>query len=77
MIWEQREDKSKIFLEKLNNFIHLSNLFVNILVRKLINYLVVQVIVREGKLITDLHIKQTDSHQYFDFSSCNPYHCTL
>ena len=35
-----------------------------------------QVIVREGKLITDLHVKQTDSHQYHDPSSCHPYHCT-
>ena len=44
--------------------------------RKKINYLDVQVIVRKGKLITDLHVKQTDSHQYFDPSSCHLYHCT-
>ena len=31
---------------------------------------------REGKLITDLYVKQTDSHQYLDPSSCHPYHCT-
>ena len=35
-----------------------------------------QVIVGEGKLITDLYVKQTDSHQYLDSSSCHPYHHT-
>ena len=44
--------------------------------RKKVNYLDVQVIVREGKLITDLYVKPTDSHQYLDPSSCHPYHCT-
>ena len=35
----------------------------------------VQVIVREGKLITDLYVEQTNSDQYLDPSSCHPYHC--
>ena len=35
-----------------------------------------QVIVGEGKLITDLYVKQTDSHQYLDSSSSHPYHHT-
>ena len=44
--------------------------------REKVNSLDVQVIVVEGKLITDLHVRQTDSHQYLDPSSCHPYHCT-
>ena len=36
----------------------------------------VQVIVRGGKLITDLYVKQTDSHQYLDPSLRHPYHCS-
>ena len=41
-----------------------------------VNHLDVKVIVREGRLITDLYVKQTDSHQYLDPSSCHSYHCT-
>ena len=36
MIWQHGQDELKTFLEKLNNFILLLNLPVNILVRKLI-----------------------------------------
>ena len=36
-----------------------------------VNHLDVQVIVREGRLITDLFVKQTDSNQYLDPSSCH------
>ena len=66
-----REKKKK----KLNNF-HLSIKFTCEYSREKVNYLDVQVIVSEGKLITDLQVKQTDSHHYLDPSSCHPYHCT-
>ena len=75
MIWQHGEDELKIFLKKLNNF-HPSIKFTFEYSREKFNYLDVQVIVREGKLITDLHVKQTDSHQYLDPSSRHPYHCT-
>ena len=75
MIWQHVEDELKIYLKKLNNF-HPSINFTCEYSREKVNYLDVQVIVREGKLITDLHVKQTDSHQYLDPSSCHPYHCT-
>ena len=75
MIWQHGEDELKTFLEKLNNF-HPSIKFTCEYSREKVNYLDVQVIVREGKLITDLYVKQTDSHQYLDPSSCHPYHCT-
>ena len=75
VIWQHGEDELKIFLEKLNNF-HPSIKFTCEYSREKVNYLDVQVIVREGKLITDLYVKQTDSHQYLDPSSCHPYHCT-
>ena len=75
MIWQPGEDELKTFLEKLNNF-HPSIKFTCEYSREKVNYLDVQVIVREGKLITDLYVKQTDSHQYLDPSSCHPYHCT-
>ena len=75
MIWQHGEEELKIFLKKLINF-HASIKFACEYSRENVNYLDVQVIVREGKLITDLHVKQTDSHQYLDPSSCHSHHCT-
>ena len=49
------------FLEKRNNF-HPSIKFTCEYSREKINFLDVQVIVRKGKLITDLYVKKTDSH---------------
>ena len=41
----------------------------------LVNFLDVTVILKEGKIIADLYVKPTDTHQYLDSSSCHPYHC--
>ena len=67
--------KMKIFLEKLNNF-HPSIKFTCEYAREKVDYLDVQFIVSEGKFITELYVKQTDSHQYLDPSSFYPYYCT-
>ena len=75
MIWQHGDDKLKIFLERFNNF-YPSIKFTCEYSREKVNYLDVKVIVREGKLITNLYVKQTDSHQYLDRFSCHPYHCT-
>ena len=40
-----------------------------------VNFLDVKVIMKGGKIITDLYVKPTDTHQYLDSSSCHPYHC--
>ena len=53
MIWQHREDELKIFLEKLNNF-HPPIKFTCTYSREKVTYLDVQIIVREGKLLTDL-----------------------
>ena len=63
MIWQHGEDELKAILEKLNNF-HLSTKFTCEYSREEVSYLDVQVIVREGKLITDPYVKQTVSLQY-------------
>ena len=75
MIQQHGKDELKIFLEKLNNF-HPSTKFTCEYFCEKDNYLDVQVSVREGKLITDLYVKQIDSHQYLNPSSYHPYHCT-
>ena len=40
-----------------------------------VNFQDVKVIMKDGKIITDLHVKPTDTHQYLNSSPCNPYHC--
>ena len=55
MIWQHREDELKIVLEKLNNF-HPSIKFTCKYSHEKVNYLDVQVIVKESKLIADLYI---------------------
>ena len=37
-------------------------------------FLDVRVILKDGKLHSDLYIKPTDKFQYLDFSSCHPHH---
>ena len=37
-------------------------------------FLDVNVVLRDGRLITDLYVKPTDKFQYLDFKSCHPYH---
>ena len=39
------------------------------------NFLDVNVRLRNRQLETDLHIKPTDTHQFLDSTSCHPYHC--
>ena len=40
-----------------------------------INFLDVNIRLRNRQLKTDLHIKPTDTHQFLDSTSCHPYHC--
>ena len=39
-----------------------------------VNFLDLEVRCGGNKLLTDLYIKPTDTHQYFEFSSCHVYH---
>ena len=76
MIWQHGKDELKIFLEKHNNF-HSYIKHTWEYSREKVNYLDVQVIAREVKLITDLHFKQTENCQYIESSSCRPYDCAI
>ena len=40
-----------------------------------VNFLDVEVTLNNGELSTDLFVKPTDTHQFLDPTSCNPYHC--
>ena len=39
-----------------------------------INYLDVNINLSSGHLMTNMHVKPTDSHQYLDYSSSHPNH---
>ena len=72
-IWTHGEEKLKLFLDDLNkyppniNFTHESN-------KEWINFLDLTVSLLDNKVSTDLHIKPTDRHQYFHYSSSHPDH---
>ena len=73
MIWEHGEEELKIFLEKLNTS-HPSIKFTWKYSPKTIDFLDVQVSLNEGRIVTDLFVKPTDTHQYLHASSCHVYH---
>ena len=74
LIWEHAEECLKLFLEKINN-IHPEIKFMTDWSYSSVSFLDVKVIMKDRKIITDFYVKPTDTHQYFDSSSCYPYHC--
>ena len=73
-IWEHGEDSLKQFIETLNGF-HPTIKFTTERSREGINLLDVNVRLRNRQLETDLYIKPTDTHQFFDSTSCHLYYC--
>ena len=73
LIWQHGEDSLKEFLECLNCY-HPSIKFTANYSSESVEFLDVRVIRHEGKLITDLYVKPTDTHQYLHASSCHVYH---
>ena len=73
MIWQYEEESLKEFLTYLNS-IHPSIKFTFKYSHDSIEFLDVQVS-KEGKGIrTDLFVKETDTHQYLQFTSCHTFH---
>ena len=73
-IWERGEDSLKQFIKIFNTF-HITMNFTAEQSKEEINFLNVDVRLRNRQLETDLHIKKTDTHQFLDSTSCHPYHC--
>ena len=61
LIWEHGEESLKFFLEKINS-IHPTIKFTADWSYSSINFLDVKVIMKDGKIITDLYVKPTDTH---------------
>ena len=74
LLWEHGEDSLKEFLEHLNKA-HETIKFTADYSKEKINFLDVEVRRKGEKLITDLFVKPTDTHQYLQASSCHPAHC--
>ena len=73
-IWEHGEESLEKFLNKLNTF-HPTIKFTAEYSKEAINFLDVNVRLVEGELMADLFVKPTDTHQFLDPSSSDPYHC--
>ena len=74
MIWQHGEEELSRFIQSLNSC-HPSIKFTSEHSKQKINFLDVQVIKKGNKLITDLFVKPTDTHQYLHATSCHPSHC--
>ena len=73
LIWQFGEESLKDFITYLNS-IHPSIKFTFKYTHHSIDFLDVQVF-KEGRGIrTDLFVKETDTHQYLEFSSCHTFH---
>ena len=73
MVWEHGEESLQEFIKYLNSQ-HSSIKFTFEYSSKSVNFLDVQVIRVKDKLVTDLYVKPTDTHQYLDASSCHVFH---
>ena len=73
-IWEHGEESLKEFINEINSF-HPTIKFTADWSKEKVNFLDVEVTLRNGVLSTDLFVKATDTHQFLDPSSCHPYHC--
>ena len=74
LLWEHGEESLKLFLEHINN-LHPTIKFTADYSDKKVNFLDVEVSRNGDKLITDLYVKPTDTHQYLEATSCHPTHC--
>ena len=61
LIWEHGEEPLKLFLKKING-IHPTINFTADWSYRSVNFLDVKVILKYGKIITDLYVKPTETH---------------
>ena len=73
-IWEHGEESLEKFLSKLNSFPPTIK-FTAEHSKETINFLDVNIRLVGEELMTDLFVKPTDTHQFLDPISSNPYHC--
>ena len=72
-IWTDSEKNLNKFLKDLNEF-HPNLKFTYEKSKEKINFLDLVIKLTDGKIITDLYCKPTDSHQYLHYDSCHAEH---
>ena len=75
MIWDHSFEDLQQFIKKLNGF-HPSIKFSYEISQSEVSFLDVKV--SKGKslnVITDIFVKETNNHQYLDYTSCHPKQC--
>ena len=74
-IWPHGEECFESFVEQINSM-HSTINFTTEWSYKSVSFLEVKITLNEeGRLITDLYTKPTDTHQYLHRQSCHPRHC--
>ena len=77
IIWQLGEEKLKEFLKILNSYPTANFTTEYSLDIEVNTFLGVEVIRCGNKLLTDLHIKHTDTYQCLEFSSSHMYHSKI
>ena len=72
-IWTDSEKNLNKFLKDLNEF-HPNLKFTYEKSKEKINFLDLVIKLKDGKIVTDLYCKPTDSHQYLYYDSCHAEH---
>ena len=72
-IWTHGEEKLVQFLIKLNNF-HPNLSFIYETSKNNVNFLDLDVSLKDGAIHTDFFIKPTDGYQYLHYQSSHPHH---
>ena len=75
-IWEHGEESLKVSIEQVNMF-HSTLKFTAEYSKEEVNFLGVNIKLIDWKLKADLFVKPTDTHQFFDPTSCNSFHCKM
>ena len=73
-IWEHGEESLKVLIEQVN-MSHSRIKFTSKYSKEEVNFLDVDIKLRDGELKTDLFVKPTDTHQFLHPISCHPCHC--
>ena len=73
-IWTHGEDKLIKFIDDINGY-HRTIKFTTECSRESVTYLDTRITRDGNRLVTDLHTKPTDTHQYLHCRSCHPSHC--
>ena len=73
LLWQHGKEKLKEFLDILNRY-HPSIKFTSKYPRKKTDFSDVKIIKKDNRLLTDVFIKSTDTHQYLLAPSCHVYH---